>query len=102
MMHNGLSGTVDRRHCERRRSGWVLTAYIQAAMRRAQYELLADGEGFYGHIPELQGVWANAETLEATREELQEVLEDWLMLGLARHDPIPPLDGIELIVRVVA
>ena len=76
----------------------MLTAYIQAAMRRAQYELLADGEGFYGHIPELQGVWANAGTLEATREELQEVLEDWLMLRLSKHSSIPPIDGISVTV----
>jgi predicted RNase H-like HicB family nuclease len=76
----------------------MLTAYIQAAMNHASYELLPDGEGYYGHIPELSGVWANAETLEHTRMELQEVLEDWLVLGLARRDPIPPLDGIEIAV----
>ena len=66
----------------------MLTDYIKAAMRHACYELLPEGEGFYGHIPELQGVWANADTLEATREELQDVLEEWLVLGLARQHPM--------------
>jgi predicted RNase H-like HicB family nuclease len=50
----------------------VLTKYVQAAMRRAKYEILEDRGSFYGFIPELQGVWANADTLEECREQLQE------------------------------
>lgn len=37
----------------------MLTEYIHAAMRRATYEILSDGT-FYGEIPGLQGVYANA------------------------------------------
>lgn len=71
-------------------------------MRRAHYEILDDDGTFYGSIPELAGVWANASRLETCREELEQVLEDWLMLGISRHTPIPPLDGIELLVKEVA
>lgn len=77
----------------------MLTDYIQAAMRKAQYEILPDEEGYFGKIPELQGVWANADTLEACREELQEVLEEWIILGLKMGDPIPIVDGIELNIK---
>ena len=59
----------------------MLTEYIQAAMRKAHYEILPDGEGYFGKIAGLQGVWANANTLEACRDELQEVLEEWIILG---------------------
>jgi len=52
----------------------MLTEYLQAAMRRAKYELLPDDGSFYGEIPDFQGVYANARTLESCREELQEVL----------------------------
>jgi hypothetical protein len=52
----------------------VLSMYLSAALGRAQYELLEDGEGFYGSIPELQGVWAQGATLEACRAELASVL----------------------------
>jgi predicted RNase H-like HicB family nuclease len=52
----------------------MLTQYIQAAMRRAVYEILSDGT-FFGEIPSFQGVYANAETLEVFREQWQEVLE---------------------------
>lgn len=73
----------------------MLTKYIEAAMHRATYELLEDGT-FYGRIPNCQGVWANAETLEACRDELQEVLEEWILLGLQLGDPLPVIDGIDL------
>lgn len=74
----------------------MLTAYIRAAMSRATYELLENGEGYYGEIPGLQGVWANEDTLEVCRNELQSALEDWIWLGLRLGHIIPPLDGIDL------
>ena len=82
--------------------GIMLTAYIQAAMRRAHYELLANGEGYYCEIPDLQGVWANAQTLEACRDELQSVLEEWILLGLKLSHSIPVIDDIDLNLRVEA
>lgn len=76
----------------------MLTDYIQAALRRAAYEILPDNEQppYYGHIPDLQGVWANEATLEACREELRSALEDWLLFSLRRGLPIPVIDGIDL------
>ncbi len=75
----------------------MLTQYIQAAMRRAVYEILSDGT-FYGEIPGFQGVYADAETLEVCREQLQEVLEGWIVLGLRLGHTLPIVDGIELVV----
>ena len=80
----------------------MLTAYINAAMRCAHYEILGGGEGYSGIIPGLQGVWANADTLEACREELREVLEEWIILGLKMNHHIPVIDGIELKLDKVA
>lgn len=77
----------------------MLTDYIRAAMREAHYEILPDGEGYFGKISDLQGVWANADTLEACREELQEVLEEWIIVGLKMGAPIPAIDGIELNIK---
>jgi len=71
----------------------MLTKYIQAAMRRAKYEILPDDGSYYGHIPELQGVWASANTLEECREELAEVLEDWMLLGISLHHSLPLPNG---------
>ena len=79
----------------------MLSRYLTAAMRHATYELLDDGT-FYGEIPVLGGVYANADTLEACRDELAEVLEGWVLLGVSMHQEITPVDGIEITVGQVA
>jgi predicted RNase H-like HicB family nuclease len=73
----------------------MLTRYIQAAIRQAHYEML-DDKTFYGSITGFEGVWANESTLEACREELQNVLEDWILLGVSLNHNLPVMDGIEL------
>lgn len=54
----------------------------------AKYKLLEDGS-YFGEIPDIKGVWANANSLENCRKELQEVLEDWLLLKVNRGECIP-------------
>lgn len=73
----------------------MITAYIQTAMRQATYEILEDGS-FYGEIPGFQGVYANANSLDTCREELQEVLEGWIVLGLRLGHTLPVVNGIQL------
>ncbi len=80
----------------------MLTSYIRAAMRQARYEIVEDDRSFYGEIPAIAGVWANAKTLEACREELESVLEGWLLLSIADHSPIPEIDGNRIEIREVA
>ena len=79
----------------------MLTEYIQAALRRAKYEIFSEDQTYYGEIPGFQGVWANRDTLEACREELREVLEDWLLLKLRSDHALPIVDGISLAVERV-
>ncbi|MBU0512520.1 MAG: type II toxin-antitoxin system HicB family antitoxin [Chloroflexi bacterium] len=78
----------------------MLSTYIRTAMRRAKYEILPDDGTFYGEIPGFQGVWANAETLEECREELQEVLEGWIVLGLQLGHLLPVIDDINLVTEL--
>ncbi len=73
----------------------MLTKYFQAAMRHAEYKILDDGT-FFGEIPDFEGLWANAKTLEACREELLETLEDWTVRGIRLGHDFPVVDGIEL------
>ncbi len=80
----------------------MLTSYIRAAMRQARYETVEDDGSFYAEIPAIPGVWANANTLEACREQLESVLEGWLLVSIAGHSPIPDIDGNHLEVREVA
>lgn len=79
----------------------ILTKYIDAAMRHAAYEDLGD-EGWYGHLPGLDGLWASAPTLEEARQELRSTLEDWLLIGIRLGHQLPVVDGLDLNVRNVA
>ena len=80
----------------------MLTNYIRAAMRQARYEILPDDGTFYGEIPGFDGIYANADTLEACREELEEVLEEWILFRVSRQLPLPVVEGIELTIKEVA
>lgn len=70
--------------------------YLRAALRRATFEPIEDDGSFFGRIPGLDGVWANADKLEECRDELREVLDEWLALSLREGLPIPAIDGINL------
>ncbi len=80
----------------------MLTKYIRGAMALAHYEILGDDGSFYGEIPEFDGVYANAATLEACRDELEEVLEEWILFRVSRNLELPLVNGIRLAVREVA
>jgi predicted RNase H-like HicB family nuclease len=80
----------------------MLTSYIHAAMRRARYEILPDDETVYGEIPGFDGVYANAKTRKACREELQEVLEEWILLRVSKNLALPIIYDIDLAFKEVA
>ena len=73
----------------------MLTDYIAAAMRRSEYKMLED-ETYWGETPPLQGVWANADSLQVCEEELESVLEDWITIGLGFGDTMPEIDGVKV------
>ena len=80
----------------------MLSEYLRAAMRHAKYELLSDDGSFYGAIPDFQGVYANQATLEACREQLEEVLEDWVLFRVSRNLELPVVDGLRIEIKKVA
>ena len=81
----------------------MLTKYLEAAMRTAHYEMLPEDGTYYGEVAECRGVYANAPTLEECRNELAEVLEDWLLIRIHKNLAIPVIGGVELsVTREVA
>lgn len=80
----------------------MLTDYLNAAMHAAHYELIEGDAAFYAEIPGFQGVYANAATLEACRDELREVLEEWVLLRVSRKLTLPAVDGLELRITEIA
>lgn len=79
---------------------FVLTDYIEQAMAQAVYEELDDGT-LGATIPPCWGVMAFGNTMPECKEELQSVLEDWLLTGLRWGDEIPVVAGIDLNVEIV-
>ena len=80
----------------------MLSEYLSGALRKARYEILAEDGSFYGEIPGFDGLYANAATLEDCREELREVLEEWILFRVSRNLPLPAVDGRELTIRAIA
>ena len=64
-------------------------------MAQAHYKILEDGT-LYGEIPVLRGVLANSTTLDACQAELQDVLEEWIVLGLRLGHTFRSFGGVEI------
>jgi len=80
----------------------MLLEYVQAAFRRAKYEILPEDGNYYGEIPDCSGVYAGAKSLEDCREELREVLEKWALFRVHKNLPLPVIEGIDLLVKEIA
>lgn len=66
----------------------MLTDFLAKQLKNARYKLLKDGS-YFGEIPGIQGVWANAKNLENCRKELQEILEGWVLLKIRDNEKVP-------------
>ena len=66
----------------------MLSQYLEKKLKTAKYKLLKDGT-YFGEIPGIKGVWANARTRAACQKELAEVFEDWLFLKIQSHKAVP-------------
>ena len=75
----------------------MLTEYLAAAMRRAEYEQLRD-DSWWGRIPGFKGLCAEGASQESCRAELASALEDWALFSLRRQRPVPSVDGLDLAV----
>jgi predicted RNase H-like HicB family nuclease len=71
-------------------------------MRQAAYELLTEDHSFYAEIAGFEGVYASHATLEGCRQELREVLEEWILFRVSRQLALPVVEGKELTIRAVA
>ena len=76
----------------------MITRYVASALERAEYRLLDDGT-FAATVRGLRGVIATGATLEACRSDLAEVIEEWVLVRVARGLAIPALDGATIRVR---
>ncbi len=76
----------------------MISRYVQEALRRARYRMLDDGT-FCGTVANLRGVVANADTLEQCRDQLAEIVEEWVLVRVSRGLSVPALGGETVRVR---
>jgi len=70
----------------------MIRAFIDASMAHAHYEMIEQpGAPYYGEIRELDGVMACGATLEECRENLEDALDTWILLGLQLGHEIPEI-----------
>ena len=77
----------------------MIKKYIHTAMEHAKYEILKDDGTYYGEIKECPGVYSNASTLEKCRDELEEVLEEWILFRVYKNLEIPAIENIEIKIK---
>jgi predicted RNase H-like HicB family nuclease len=76
----------------------MITKYIDKALARARYDVLEDGS-FCATVPGLRGVVALGRGVEECRRELSEVVEEWVLVRVARGLDVPRLGGVVIKVR---
>ena len=76
----------------------MIRQYVEEALRRARYAKLEDGT-FCAEVPRLRGVLATGDTLSECRNQLAEVVEEWVLVRVAKGLPIPALGKLEVKVR---
>ena len=79
-------------------NGLMILAYVEQALTRADYEELEDG-AYVAEVPGLQGVLGTGETLEGCRGNLAEVVEEWVLVRVARGLSVPPLGDVTVAIK---
>lgn len=79
----------------------MIRQYVERALRTARYDKLEDGS-FCAEVPRLRGVLAVGRTLEECRDQLAEVVEEWVLVRVAKRLPVPRLGKISVRVSLAS
>jgi len=64
-------------------------------LRHTKYEVFEDGT-YMSTVTGLQGVIAIGDSIEECRQDLIEVIKEWIALRLRMGDTIPSIDGLTI------
>jgi predicted RNase H-like HicB family nuclease len=76
----------------------MITKYVGKALERARYERLEDGS-FCATVRGLRGVMAVGRSVKQCRDQLAEIVEEWILVRVACGLAVPKLGGISVRVR---
>jgi len=66
-----------------------ITNYIENLLRKAEYEYDGETKSWCASVKDLPGAYAQADTVEEVREQLAEVIEDYILVSLQEKTPLP-------------
>jgi predicted RNase H-like HicB family nuclease len=76
----------------------MILRYIDRALHKARYSAI-DGGAYAATVTGLRGVVATGATLEACRENLAEVIEEWVLVRVAKGLSVPAIGGVTVHVK---
>lgn len=79
----------------------MIDRYVKAAIEEARYKQLGNSTWF-AEIPGFEGVWANGESVETCRQELIEVLEEWIILKVRSGDSLPIVHDVDINIKEIS
>ena len=71
----------------------MVSKYIDEALHRAEYSVV-DGNAFCATVAGLPGVIATGQTLEGCRDQLAEIVEEWVLARVSRGLGVPRLGTV--------
>jgi len=72
-----------------------LNSYVEEVLKKAKYEYGEATKSWCGSIDILPGAYAQADTLEEVRNQLAEVIEEYVLISLANGDKLPAMDNLD-------
>ncbi|MBF0609053.1 MAG: type II toxin-antitoxin system HicB family antitoxin [Magnetococcales bacterium] len=78
----------------------MMAEYIHEAIKKATYKDLDNGM-LFAEIPGFTGVWVTGTSVEECRDELIDVLGEWLILKIRDNDSLPVVNDIDICITEV-
>ena len=66
-----------------------ITQYIENLLQKAEYEYDKETKSWCASIDDLPGAYAQADTVERVREQLSEVIEDYILVSIQERHSLP-------------
>lgn len=66
-----------------------IAEYIENLLKKAEYEYDEETRSWCASVKELPGAYAQADTVEEAREQLAEVIEDYILVSLQDKQILP-------------
>ena len=66
-----------------------IAQYIENLLRKAEYEYDEKTKSWCASAKDLPGAYAQADSVEEVREQLAQVIEDYVLISLQEKHPLP-------------